>query len=90
MLNFILAIVIGGVIGWLASLLMNRDASMGILWNIVVGAVGSFIGRILFGQFLGGGRLRDDAFDPMTLLSAFLGAVVLLGIVNLVQRKRIR
>ena len=90
MINFILAIVVGGVIGWLASIVMKRDASMGIFWNIVVGAIGSFLGRLIFGAILGGGRLRDNVFDPMTLLTAFLGAIVLLGIVNLIKRGKVR
>ncbi|MCB2087023.1 MAG: GlsB/YeaQ/YmgE family stress response membrane protein [Sphingomonadaceae bacterium] len=89
-MDFIIAIVMGGIIGWLASLVMNRDASMGIFWNIIVGCVGSILGRFLFGFLSGDGHLRGNAFDPMTLLVAFLGAVVLLGIVNLVQRGRVR
>lgn len=90
MLDLVIALAIGGVIGWLASILMKRDASMGILMNIVVGCVGSIVGRFFLGTFLGGGSLRGDAFDPMTLLTAFIGAIVLLGIANLVQRSRIR
>ena len=90
MLTFIIAVVIGGVIGWLASIVMKTDAQQGIFLNIVVGAIGSFLGRLLFGSFLGGGRLRDNPWDPMTLLAAFLGAVLLLGIVNLVRRGRVR
>ncbi|MFA6218856.1 MAG: GlsB/YeaQ/YmgE family stress response membrane protein [Erythrobacter sp.] len=90
MTDFIIAIVVGGIIGWLASMVMNRDASMGILWNIIVGCVGSVLGRLLLAGILGGGHLRGDAFNPMTLLTAFLGAVILLAIANLVQRGRIR
>lgn len=89
-MEFIVAIVMGGIIGWLASMVMNRDASMGILMNVIVGCVGSVLGRFLLGSFIGGGQLRGDAFDPKTLLTAFIGAVVLLGVVNLVKRGRIR
>jgi len=89
-MGWILAIIMGGIMGWLASKVMKRDASMGIFWNIIVGCVGSIVGRFLFGGILGGGRLRDSAFDPMTLLTSFLGALLLLGIVNFVQRKRLR
>ncbi|MBJ7440078.1 MAG: GlsB/YeaQ/YmgE family stress response membrane protein [Sphingopyxis sp.] len=90
-MDFIIAIIMGGVIGWLASIVMRTDAQQGIFLNIIVGCVGSFLGRFLFGMFgLGGGRLRDNAFDPMTLLAAFVGAVVLLAIVNLVRRGRVR
>ena len=90
-MDFIIAIVMGGVIGWLASIVMRTDAQQGILLNIIVGCLGSILGRFLFGRFLGGGSLRaGDYFDPMTLLSAFLGAVVLLAIVNLVRRGKVR
>lgn len=90
MISFIIAIVMGGIIGWLASKVMNRDASMGIIANVVVGCVGSILGRFLLGGFIGGGNLRGDAFDPKTLLTAFLGAVVLLAIVNLIKRGKVR
>ena len=86
MVTWIIALVMGGVIGWLASIVMKTDAQQGIFLNIIVGCIGSILGRFLFGSFLGGGHLRGSAFDPMTLLTAFLGAVVLLGIVNLVRR----
>ncbi|MGJ8537197.1 MAG: GlsB/YeaQ/YmgE family stress response membrane protein, partial [Parasphingopyxis sp.] len=49
MWGWIIALAVGGVIGWLASLVMNRDASMGIFWNIVVGCVGSILGRFAYG-----------------------------------------
>lgn len=89
-MGWILAIIMGGIMGWLASKVMNRDASMGIFMNIIVGCVGSILGRFLFGSFLGGGHLRGDAFDPMTLLTSFIGAVILLAIANFIQRGRVR
>ncbi|WP_033926616.1 GlsB/YeaQ/YmgE family stress response membrane protein [Sphingomonas sp. 35-24ZXX] len=89
-MGLILALIMGGIMGWLASKVMNRDAQMGILWNVVVGCVGSVLGRFLFGGLIGGGSLRADAFDPLTLLNSFIGAVVLLAIVNFIQRGRAR
>ncbi|MDE8651623.1 GlsB/YeaQ/YmgE family stress response membrane protein [Novosphingobium sp. H3SJ31-1] len=89
-MDFIVAIIMGGIMGWLASKVMNRDASMGIFWNIVVGCVGSILGRFLLGQFIGGGQLRGDAFDWRTLVTAFIGALILLALANLVQRGRLR
>lgn len=88
-MGWIIALIVGGIAGWLASKVMNRDASMGIFWNIVVGCVGSLIGNALAGPLFG---LRGSvqAFSLTGLIIAFVGAVVLLGIVNLVQRKRIR
>jgi uncharacterized membrane protein YeaQ/YmgE (transglycosylase-associated protein family) len=89
-MGLILALIMGGIMGWLASKVMNRDAQMGIFWNVVVGCVGSVLGRFLFGGLIGGGSLRADAFDPLTLLTSFIGAVVLLAIVNFIQRGRAR
>lgn len=89
-MTFIIAIIMGGIIGWLASIVMKTNAQQGILLNIIVGCVGSILGRLLLGSFLGGGHLRGNAFDPMTLLTAFLGAVILLAIVNLVRRGSVR
>jgi uncharacterized membrane protein YeaQ/YmgE (transglycosylase-associated protein family) len=91
MINIIIALIMGGIMGWLASMVMNRDASMGMFWNVIVGCVGSILGRFLLGGLIGGGKLsQGDAFDWRTLLTAFIGAVILLGIVNLVQRGRVR
>lgn len=91
MLNFLIALVMGGIIGWLASMVMGRDASMGIFWNVIVGCVGSMLGGWLFSFMTGGTQnLRDAPFNPLTLLVAFGGAVVLLAIVNMVRRGRIR
>lgn len=88
MVGWIIAIIVGGVAGWLASLVMNRDASMGIFWNIVVGIVGSLIGNLL-ARPLGIVTSVQD-FSIMSLIVAIVGAIVLLGIVNLVQRGRVR
>ena len=88
-MGWIIALIVGGVAGWLASLLMNRDASMGVVLNIVVGCVGSVIGNLIAGPLLGiSGSVQE--FSLTGLVIAVIGAVVLLAIVNLVQRKRIR
>ena len=89
MLSWIIAIIIGGVAGWIASMIMGRDASMGIFWNIVVGCIGSLIGNALAGPLFGvQGSVQE--FSLTGLIIAFIGAVVLLAIVNLVQRGRVR
>ena len=89
MLGWIIAIIVGGVAGWLASIVMRRDASMGIFWNIVVGIIGSLIGNLLAGPLLGISTSVQE-FSISGLLVALVGAIVLLGIVNLVQRGRVR
>ncbi len=90
MIDFIIALVMGGIIGWLASIVMRTDAQQGIFLNIIVGCIGSILGRLLLGGFLGGGHLRGDAFDWRTLVTAFIGALILLAIVNLFRRGRVR
>lgn len=87
-MGWIIALIVGGVAGWLASLVMNRDASMGIFWNIVVGCVGSVIGNLIANQFGFAGSVQS--FSIQGLIIAVIGAVVLLGVVNLVQRGRVR
>ncbi len=89
MLGWIIAIIVGGIAGWLASKVMNRDASMGIFWNVVVGCVGSVIGNWISQSFFDtAGSVKQ--FSLTGLIIAFVGAVILLGIVNLVQRGRVR
>lgn len=88
-MGWIIALIVGGIAGWLASIVMSRNASMGIFWNIVVGCVGSVIGNALAGPLLGV-RGSVQEFSLTGLIIAFVGAVVLLAIVNLVQRKSVR
>ena len=88
-MGWIIAIIVGGVAGWLASMVMNRDASMGIFWNIVVGCIGSVVGNLIAGPLLGiSGSVQE--FSLTGLLIAIVGAIVLLAIVNLIQRGRVR
>ncbi|SDA82471.1 MULTISPECIES: GlsB/YeaQ/YmgE family stress response membrane protein [unclassified Janthinobacterium] len=89
-MNFIIWIVIGGVIGWLASMVMKTDAQQGIFLNIIVGIVGAFLGGWLLAPLFGTGTINSDNFSLSSLLVSFLGAVILLGIVNLLRRGKIR
>jgi uncharacterized membrane protein YeaQ/YmgE (transglycosylase-associated protein family) len=90
-MNLILALIIGGVIGWLASIIMRRDAQQGILLNIVVGIVGSILGSFLLGRFFGAdGNILNSPLDGGTMIASLIGAVVLLAIVNLVTRRSVR
>lgn len=86
-MGWIATIILGGIAGWLASMVMNRDASMGIFWNIVVGVIGGLIGSAI-GNYTG--FLSTDAGWLMYLVTAVVGAVILLGVANLVQRGRVR
>lgn len=90
MVSFIIALIMGGIIGWLASKVMNTDAQQGIFMNIVVGCVGSLLGKWVFGMFMGTGLGLRDGIDIPSIAVAFVGALVLLGIVNLIRRGSIR
>lgn len=91
MINFILWLLFGALVGWLASLVMRTDAQQGALLNIVVGIVGAFLGGFIFSLLgLGGATINDNNFSLSSLLVSFVGAVVLLGIVNLFRRGSVR
>jgi uncharacterized membrane protein YeaQ/YmgE (transglycosylase-associated protein family) len=85
-MGFIIWLIIGGVVGWLASLIMRTDAQQGILLNIVVGIVGAFIAGLIFG----GGNINQDPMDITNILVSLVGAVILLAIVNLIRRGSVR
>ena len=90
MINLIVWLILGGVIGWLASLVMKTDAQQGVILNIVVGIVGAAIGGFVISPLVGVGTINQDAFSIPALLVSFLGAVILLGIVNLFRRGTLR
>jgi uncharacterized membrane protein YeaQ/YmgE (transglycosylase-associated protein family) len=90
MMGFIWFIIMGGVIGWLASMVMRRDSSMGMILNIVVGIVGSWIGNTVLSPLMGGGTIGAFPPDWQGVIGALVGAVVLLGVLNLIQRGRLR
>ncbi len=87
-MGWIIALIVGGIAGWLASMVMNRDSSMGVFWNIVVGCIGSVIGNLVANRFGYAGSVKE--FSVQGLIIAFVGAVILLAIANLVQRGRVR
>jgi uncharacterized membrane protein YeaQ/YmgE (transglycosylase-associated protein family) len=89
-MNFIIWLVVGGVIGWLASLMMKTDGQQGILLNVVVGIVGAMLGGWLLSPLLGAGTINQNNFSLPALVVSFLGAAILLAIVNLVRRGRVR
>ena len=86
MINLIIWLLVGALVGWLASMVMRTDAQQGALLNIVVGIVGAMIGGFL----LGGPTINSNALNLTAILVSFVGAVILLGIVNLVRRGTVR
>jgi len=90
MINFIIWLIVGGVIGWLASMVMRTDAQQGLLLNIIVGIVGAFLGGFLLAPLFGTGTINQNDFSISGLLVSFLGAVILLAIVNFFRRGTVR
>lgn len=87
---FIIWLIVGGILGWLASLVMKTDAEQGMISNVVVGIVGAFLGGWLLSPLFGSGTINSDDFSLVSLLVSFLGAVILLAIVNLLKRGKVR
>ena len=89
MLSILVALVVGGLAGWLASIIVNRNEQMGIFWNIVVGIVGAFLANLLLAPLFGVEASLTNV-TLATFLMDVLGAVVLLVIVNLFTRRSVR
>lgn len=89
-MGLIILVVVGGILGWLASLVMRTDGQQGILLNVVVGIVGALLAGLLLNPLIGGGNIMSGDLSASSLLVSFLGAVVLLAIVNMVRRGSVR
>ena len=89
-MNFILWILVGGLIGWVASIVMRTDAQQGIFLDVIVGVVGALVAGWIISPLVGIPTINQDVFSLPALLVSLLGAIVLLGVVNLVRRDRIR
>ncbi len=79
-MEIIAFLVLGGLAGWIASLIMGTDASQGIFLNVIVGVIGAFVGGMLFNAF---GSAGVTGFNIYSLVVATLGAVVLLWLVRI-------
>ncbi len=89
-MNIIIWLLVGGVIGWLASILMKTDGQQGLILNVVVGIVGAMLGGWLISPLVGVGTINQNSFSLGALVVSFLGAAILLGIVNVVRRGSLR
>jgi uncharacterized membrane protein YeaQ/YmgE (transglycosylase-associated protein family) len=89
-MNFIIWVVIGGLIGWVASMIMRTDAQQGLLLNVVVGIIGALLGGWLLAPLFGTGTINQNDFSLGSLIVSLLGAVILLAVVNLFQRGKTR
>ena len=85
-MNFIIWLIVGGLVGWVASMIMRTDGQQGLILNIVVGIVGAFLGGWLLAPMFGTGTINQNDFSIAGLGVSLLGAIILLAIVNLVRR----
>ena len=88
-MNFIIWLIVGGIIGWLASMIMRTDAQQGVVLNVVVGIVGALLAGFVVSPMLGIGTI-NDGISVAPFLVSLVGAVILLAIVNLFRRGRVR
>lgn len=88
-MGIIIWLIVGGVCGWLASIIMRTDAQQGLFLNVVVGIVGAMLAGFLISPMVGVGTI-NEGISLATFLVSLLGAVILLAIVNLFRRGRVR
>jgi uncharacterized membrane protein YeaQ/YmgE (transglycosylase-associated protein family) len=89
-MNFIVWLIVGGIVGWIASILMGTNAQQGIILNVVVGIVGAFLAGIILTPLLGIGTINQSNFSLPALLVSLGGAVILLAIVSLFRGRGLR
>ena len=89
-MNFVLWLIVGGLIGWLARKIMNTDAQQGIGLNVVVGIIGALLAGWLITPLIGGTTINQGNFSLSGLVISLLGAIILLAIVNPFRRGRTR
>jgi uncharacterized membrane protein YeaQ/YmgE (transglycosylase-associated protein family) len=87
MINFIAWIAVGGLLGWLVSLMIRTDSERGVLLNIIVGIVGALIAGWVISPMIGVGRVSQGSFSGSALLISLFGALVLLSVINVLKRE---
>lgn len=85
-MNFILWLILGGVIGWLASIVMKTNDQQGVFLNVVVGLIGAVLGGWLISPLVGVGTINQNDFSLAAMFVSFIGAAILLAIVNLLRQ----
>ena len=85
-MGIIIWLIVGGIVGWLASMIMRTDAQQGVFLNIVVGIIGAALGGWLISPLVGVASINEGTFSVGALVVSLVGALILLAIVNLFRR----
>jgi len=85
-MDLIIWLIVGGIVGWLASVLMHTDARQGIFLNVVVGIVGAALAGFFISPMVGLPTINQGSISLGSLVVSLVGAIILLAIVNLVRR----
>lgn len=89
-MGLIILLIVGGLIGWVASMIMRTDGQQGIFLNIIVGIVGAMLAGFLVTPLIGGAPITSGVISIQSVLVSLLGAIVLLAIINLFRRGAVR
>ena len=89
-MNLLIWLIVGGIVGWLASLVMRTDAQQGIVLNVVVGVIGALVAGLLIAPAFLHGTINSGDFSMPGILISLLGSILLLAVVNLVRRGAVR
>ncbi len=89
-MNIIILLIVGGLLGWIASMIMHTNGQQGMILNVVVGIVGALLAGLLLAPLFGTSTITQGSLSVSSLLVSLLGAVALLAIVNLFRRGAVR
>ena len=85
-MNFIIWLIVGGLIGWIASIIMHTDGQQGVILNVIVGIIGALLAGFVLAPMFGTGTINSGDFSLSGLLISLVGAIILLAVVNLLRR----
>jgi uncharacterized membrane protein YeaQ/YmgE (transglycosylase-associated protein family) len=89
-MNFIIWLIVGGIVGWVASIVMGTNGQQGLLLNVIVGIVGAFVAGLVLTPMLGIATINQNNFSLPGLLVSVVGAIILLAVVSLFRRGSFR
>ena len=89
-MGLIVLLIVGGLIGWVASLIMRTDGQQGVILNVVVGIIGALLAGFVVTPLIGGAPITSGVISIQSVLVSLVGAVVLLAIINLFRRGTVR